>query len=405
MRIKPFNALRPPIDLTAKVASPPYDVMSIAEAKVITDKNPMSFLHITMSAVDLPADVDEKSPEAYKQAHSALNDFVSKGYLQDDPEPALYLYRLTMNGHAQRGVVTVSHTLDYDNELIKKHEHTRRAPEEDRTLHIKTLEAQTGPVFLTYRDDAKIDAFLAEVEKGTPLYDYTADDGIDHAVWKIEDCDTLVSLFADIPTDYIADGHHRAAASACVAREYRAANGGDELAEPNWFLTVIFPAGQLKIMPYNRCVKGLNGLTEEAFIDQVKAAGFAVAETDQPSPAQPGTVCMYLGKKWYELTCPKIDSDDPVKLMDVSILQEKVLSPILDIQDPRKDARIFFVGGIRGTAELEKNVNSDEATVAFSMYPTSIEQLMSVSDADKVMPPKSTWFEPKLRSGLFVHRI
>jgi uncharacterized protein (DUF1015 family) len=406
MRIKAFQAFRPPLNLTSQVASPPYDVLSVDEARELTAGNPASFLHITLPAIDLPADISPEADAVYEKAAENLQLFKEKGYLVQDETPCLFLYRLNMNGHIQRGVVAVSHTQDYEEERIKKHEHTRPAPEADRTRHIQTLNAQTGPVFLTYRDDAQIDTLLAEVENQQPLYDFTAPDGVQHTVWNIENTDRLVDLFAAVPVDYIADGHHRAAASARVARERREADPqttGEE--EYNWFLTVIFPARQLKILPYNRCVADLNGLSKEDFLTRIREQDFTVEETQTEAPEDAGYVCMYLGGVWYRLSWQPPQTEDPVKSMDVSVLQDRLLQPILGIDDPRKDARVSFVGGIRGTAELKKRVDSGRDTVAFSMYPTGIDQLMAVSDAGQVMPPKSTWFEPKLRSGLFLHAL
>lgn len=404
MRIKAFNAYRPPLEITDKLASLPYDVLSVEEARVLTADNPHSFLHVSIPAVDLPEDTPEKDESVYRKAGENFRMFIEKKYLIRDEQPGLFLYRLTMGGHQQRGLVTVSHVDDYDRELIKKHEHTRAAPEEDRTRHIEALNAQAGPVFLAYRDVPEITALLAEVEKGVPMFDFTAVDGIQHAAWRISDTQRLVDLFAEVPVDYIADGHHRASAAARVARDRRAANPshtGDE--EYNWFLTVIFPAGQLQILPYNRCIADLHGLTPAGLMDGIREAGFSIRETAQTKPGKPGMICMYLAGKWYALICPKLETSDPVQAMDVSILQNLVLDPLLGIEDPRKNPRASFVGGIRGPEELKKRVDTGRDAVAFSMYPTGMQQLMNVADANQVMPPKSTWFEPKLRSGLFVH--
>lgn len=404
MRIKAFNAYRPPLEITAKLASLPYDVLSVDEARVLTADNPYSFLHVSLPGVDLPVGTPEKDESVYRKAHENFQMFIQKKYLVRDEKPGLFLYRLTMGNHQQRGLVTVSHVDDYEKELIKKHEHTRAAPEEDRTRHIEALNAQSGPVFLAYRDVPAISRLLADVEKGKPMFDFTAVDGIQHAAWRIPDTQRLVDLFASVPVDYIADGHHRASAAARVARERRAANPahtGDE--EYNWFLTVIFPAGQLQILPYNRCIADLNGLTPDGLMKGLRKAGFSIRETREDKPNRSGAICMYLAGKWYELVCPTVKTTDPVKSMDVSILQDLVLAPLLGIDDPRKNSRASFVGGIRGPEELVKRVDEGRGEVAFSMYPTSLEQLMSVSDAGQVMPPKSTWFEPKLRSGLFVH--
>lgn len=406
MRIKPFNALRPPLTESDAVASPPYDVLSIAEAREMVKGNPKSFLHITLPAIDLPDEAADDAAVLYDQAASTLKQFQEKGYLVADAEPALYLYRLIMGDHCQRGVVAVSHTGDYDASLIKKHEKTREAPEKDRTQHIEALNAQTGPVFLTYRADEQIDALLADIEKGASLYDFTAPDGVQHAVWAIPEPQRVVDLFEAIPVDYIADGHHRAAAAARVARERRAANPkAAEGQEADWFLTVLFPAEQLKVLAYNRCVADLNGLSKEEFVARVEGQGFTVEASGEELPEKAGTACMYLDGAWYTLSWPAVESDSPVDCMDVSVLQGKLLDPILGIDDPRKNARISFVGGIRGTEELKKRVDEGRDAVVFSMFPTSIQELMAASDADQMMPPKSTWFEPKLRSGLFVHTL
>ncbi|MDD2235799.1 MAG: DUF1015 family protein [Kiritimatiellae bacterium] len=406
MRIKAFKAYRPPLELTEKLASLPYDVYSVEEARELTADNPHAFLHISIPAVDLPEDTPEKDESVYQKAGENFQTFITKGYLVQDEQPGLFLYRQIMGKHAQRGLVAVSHVNDYDKELIKKHEHTRAAPEEDRTRHIEALNAQAGPVFLTYRDVPEINDLLSEIEKTEPLFDFTAPDGIQHAAWRIPETERLVQLFDAIPVDYIADGHHRASAASRVARERRAAHpehSGDE--EYNWFLTVLFPATQLQILPYNRCIADLQGLTPNELLEAIRLAGFALRETTLTKPDKPGTICMYLAGKWYEMTCPEVDSSDPVQTMDVSILQNRVLAPILGIDDPRKNPRASFVGGIRGPEELKKRVDSGRDAVAFSMYPTDIRKLMDVADANLVMPPKSTWFEPKLRSGLFVHAL
>ncbi|NCC52243.1 MAG: DUF1015 domain-containing protein [Spartobacteria bacterium] len=404
MRIKAFCALRPAEGLTAKVASPPYDVLSTEEARTMAENDPMSFLHITRPEIDLDHAVAGDSEEAYNQAAVNFKHFQEKAYLVQDEQPGLFLYRLTMGNHEQRGLVACSHTGDYDAGLIKKHENTRPGPENDRTRHIQTLEAQTGPVFLTYRDEPAIDQVLASVEQTPALFDFTAPDGIKHAVWRIPEPDRIVAIFKDIPATYIADGHHRAAASARVARERRAATGGNTDAESDWFLTVLFPAGQLKILPYNRVVHDLNGMTPEALLEALDGM-FTLTKDADPSPQKSGCISMYLAGRWYGLQWTPEVSDDPVAVMDVSVLQHRVLDGLLGIKDPRKDPRVSFVGGIRGTAELEKLVNAGDAAAAFSMYPTTVDQLLAVADANQCMPPKSTWFEPKLRSGLFVHLL
>lgn len=403
MKIRAFKAFRPASETAAEVASPPYDVLSDAEARAMTGDNDSFFLHVTMPQIDLPEGTSAKDDVAYAKAGENLDHFLSKGYLKAENAPCFYLYRQIMGDHVQRGVVTLSLVEDYEKGLIKKHEFTRRAPEDDRTRHISSLNAQCGPVFLTYRDEAAIDAFLAEVEAGEPETSFVAADGIAHAVWPIADTAKLEELFGSVEAAYIADGHHRAAAAARVCRERKAeTDTGDE---PYYgFLTVLFPASQLKVLAYNRVVNSLNGMDTEGFLKRL-GEDFAVSETAEPLPATASTASMYLGGKWYGLSWKVTASDNPVDSLDVSMLQNNLFSVILGIEDPRADERIAFVGGIRGTKDLERRVDSGEAVVAFSLYPTAIEQLMDVSDANLVMPPKSTWFEPKLRSGLFVHRL
>jgi uncharacterized protein (DUF1015 family) len=362
----------------------------------------MNFLHVVRPEIDLPEGTASDSSEAYQKAAENLNALQKQDYLVQDEAPAVYVYRLVMGKHTQVGVVTLCRVDEYDQGLIKKHEHTRQKPEDDRTRHIQTLGAQTGPVFLTYRDQAAIDNQVAGIVETDPLYDFTAQDGIRHTIWQVKDPAQLVDAFEAVPCAYIADGHHRAAAAARYAREAREAGEANE--ESDWFLTVLFPAGQLQILPYNRAVKDLNGMTSEQFREKL-AAEFEIVDGVEAAPAEPGRIAMYLDGQWSELRWKPDPDADVVGAMDVSVLQNRVLDAMLGIQNPRKDARLACVGGIRGTQDLERRVDSGEAAVAFSFYPTSVEQLMAVSDAEKVMPPKSTWFEPKLRSGLFVHLL
>ncbi len=316
--------------------------------------------------------------------------------------PSLYVYQQQMGAHRQRGLVAVCHVEDYDAELIKKHEKTRKDKEDDRTRLIDTLGANTGPVFLTYRDEASVTALVEAKTKETPLHDFTAPDGIRHTVWRIAGGEDWIRAFGRVPVTYIADGHHRAASAARVARLCRERNSGHTGAEDyNWFLCVLFPASELKILPYNRIGFDLNGHAPADFLAKVKAK-FGLIENAPPSPAAVGQVSMYLGGKWYGLRCPAEAKADPVARLDVSVLQDKLLAPLLGVDDPRTSKRIDFVGGIRGPDELVKRVNADGG-VAFSLYPVTIAQLMDIADAGQIMPPKSTWFEPKLRSGLFVH--
>ena len=405
MRIKPFKALRPDPAKVEKVASPPYDVLNSEEARAMAEGNPDSFLHVVKPEIDLPEGTDLYSDAVYAKAVENLAALQARCVLIREDHPCLYLYSQMMGDHTQYGLVCCCHVEDYDADLIKKHEHTRPQKENDRTRHVSESNANAGPVFLTYRDDATISAIASEVKNQAPLYDFTSADGIRHVVWRIDDSAALVSAFGAVPELFVADGHHRSASAARVGRERREANPnhtGEE--EYNWFLAVLFPASELMILPYNRIVQDLNGNTADEFLEKVKAV-FAVTDDASPSPTQAGHVSMYLDGKWYDLSWDPVKTDDPVTAMDVSVLQDRLLGPILAIDDPRKSDRIDFVGGIRGPGELKKRVDSGGDAVAFSMYPTSVEQLMAVADAGKIMPPKSTWFEPKLRSGLLVHTL
>ncbi len=394
------------MELASKVASLPYDVVDTAEAKALASDNPFSFFHISRPEIDLPDGAELSSPEAYAKAAENFADFRGRGVLKQDEESCLYLYRLVRLGREQVGLVAVCHAGDYERGIIKKHEKTRKVPEDDRTRHIQAINANSGPVFLAYRDRPEIDGAANAVKAGEPLYDFEAVDGIRHTIWRIERTEEIVRLFADVPEAYIADGHHRAAAAARVARERAEAAGaghsGNE--EYNWFMAVLFPASQLRILPYNRSVKDLNGLQPEEFMSAVKSR-FAVSDNAKPSPDCPASISMYLAGKWFELSWTPVETANPADALDVSILQDRLLEPVLGITDPRNNPRIEFIGGIRGTEELVKRVDSGRAAVAFSMYPASIDQLMAISDAGQVMPPKSTWFEPKLRSGLLVHTL
>ena len=406
-RIKAFHAVRPPAELAETVASVPYDVVNRAEAAALAEGNPNSFLHVIRPDIDLPEDVGAYDDIVYETAAANLKKLMAQGALSRDEAESLFLYRQIMNGQPQVGLVCCSHVEDYENNLILKHEKTRPAKEDDRTRHVTTLNAHAGPVFLTYRDVEAVNAFVDEALTTEPIYDFTAPDGVQHTVWRITSPEAVVQAVSEVPQFYVADGHHRAA-SAWRAAEYRKsknpAHTGQE--EYNWFLTVLFPASQLKILAYNRVVKDLNGHDAATLLSKLGEVGEVTATTD-PLPSAAGSFCVYVAGKWHRVTVPeaKIDHADPINSLDVALLENWVLQPILGIDDVRTDARIDFVGGIRGTGELEKLVDSGAWAVAFSMYPTSIEQLMSVSDAGEVMPPKSTWFEPKLRSGLFVHQL
>ena len=407
MRLHSFPAIRPAPALASRVAAVPYDVVDRDEAAELARGNPHSFLHVGRSDIDLPDDTDPHDPRVYSGARAALESFIAQGTLIRDREPSLYLYRQIMDGRSQVGVVGCVHVDDYENDVIRKHEKTRPDKEDDRTRHVLTLNAHAEPVFLAYRGEKRIDDLTAAVLRTEPLYDFTASDGVRHTVWQIPDSRALAHAFEAVPTAYVADGHHRSASAWRAGKERRAANPrhlGNE--EYNWFLAVLFPADQLTILPYNRVVRDLAGKTAAAVLRDLAQVG-RVTRTDNPRPPHPGSFCVYLERAWHrvELDPGSIDRSDPIGSLDVSLLQDRVLGPILQVGDPRTDKRLEFVGGIRGTAELERRVNSGDMAIAFSLYPTTMEQLIAVSDAGKVMPHKSTWFEPKLRSGLFVHEL
>jgi uncharacterized protein (DUF1015 family) len=407
VRVQPFQAVRPDPKLASRVAAVPYDVVDRTEAAELARGNPHSFLHVGRSDIDLPDDTDPHDPRIYGQAREALEQFVAQGVLLRDRERSLYLYRQEMDGRTQTGVVGCVHVDDYEGNIIRKHEKTRPDKEDDRTRHVLTLNAHAEPVFLAYRAQPRIDREAQEISTTRPLYDFVAPDGVRHTVWKVPAPGTLQQAFQSIPHVYVADGHHRSASAWRAGKDRRAANPkhtGSE--EYNWFLAVLFPADQLRILPYNRVVRDLAGKSSAEVSRELQRIG-RVTPTRDPRPGRSGTFCIFLEGRWQclELAEETIDRSDPIASLDVSLLQDRVLGPILGIGDPRTDKRIDFVGGIRGTAELERRVNSGGAAIAFSLFPTSMEQLMAVSDAGCFMPPKSTWFEPKLRSGLFVHEL
>ncbi len=407
MRLNPFRAVRPAPELAERVASVPYDVVSRSEAAELARGNPYSFLHVGRSDIDLPQDIDPYDPRVYAQARRALDQFLAGGTLLRESSPSLYLYRQVMDGRAQVGVVGCVHIDDYEADVIRKHEKTRQDKEDDRTRHVLTLNANAEPVFLTYRGHADIEALVEPLLQTQPLYDFTAPDGVRHTVWQVPAAIGLVEAFRRVPYAYVADGHHRSASAWRAGKEIRARPPQHRGAgEYNWFLAVLFPADQLRILPYNRVVRDLNDLGWSGVLARLAHIG-RVWPTEDPHPPRPGTFCFYLKGAWYvlELDEAGIDGTDPIGSLDVALLQERVLGPIFGIEDPRTDKRIDFVGGIRGTKELERRVRSGEMAIAFSLYPTTLEQLMAVADAGKVMPPKSTWFEPKLCSGLFVHEL
>lgn len=406
--IRPFNALRPEASRAAQVAAVPYDVVNTEEARALASGNPFSFLHVSRPEIDLPDGTPIYGDEVYGQAVRNFDKLKSECPLEVEAAPSLYLYRLIMGDQEQIGVVACCSVDEYDRDIIRKHERTRRDKEDDRTRHILALRAQTGPVFLTYRAQSKIDALIAAaLNDNEPLYNFVANDDIRHTIWRVANSEALVQAFAEVPYLYIADGHHRAA-SASRARAEMKEHGfsfiGNE--EYNFFQCVIFPDNQLRILPYNRIVRDLNGMSADEFLTRV-GEQFIVSDGGAPSPNERGTWSMYLNGSWRGLKL-RDDSSKPsgaVESLDVSILQDRLLDPILGIKDVRTDKRIDFVGGIRGTQELEKLVDEGKAAVAFSMYPTTIDDLLKVSDAGEIMPPKSTWFEPKLRDGLLSHEI
>ncbi len=406
--IRPFKALRPQPQQAKLVASRPYDVLNSAEAKKEAQGNPASFLHITKSEIDLPESVDIHAEPVYEKAKENLAAFIKRDILFREDKECYYVYRLIMNGRPQTGLVAVSSVDDYEQDIIKKHEFTRPEKEQDRINHIKTSGAQTGNVFLAYRNHAGVDAIIEKWTTGrSPVYDFTAEDGIQHTVWIISDSSVVAQvteLFAqEVPCTYIADGHHRAASAAKV----RAQLGDKATPGSNWFLTTLFPASQLYIMDYNRVVKDLNGLTPEAFLQALeKDFTVTLKGKEAVKPASLHSFGLYLGGNWYELTSKEGSyTSDPIGVLDVTILSNNVLDPILGIKDQRTDKRIDFVGGIRGSQELERRVDSGDMQLAFSLYPVTIEQLFDIADSGNVMPPKSTWFEPKLRDGLLTHLI
>lgn len=406
-KIRAFRGVRPEKKLAHKIAELPYDVVSLEEAKKIAGDNPYNFYHISRSEIDLPGGTDPYSPEVYQKARNTFESFIQKGYLNVDERPMLYLYSQVMDGRMQTGIVACASVDDYLADTIKKHELTREEKELDRTRHTDIVNANTGPVFLIYRDSEIKRQLVARAMKSEPVYDFTAVDGIRHVVRLIDDTDLINDIRKSFENDilYIADGHHRAASAVRVAKIRREKNPGYTGEEEfNFFLSVIFPHTQLKILAYNRVVRDLNGMPRDEFMKKLDGE-FTIEKSGVKVPAKVNTFSMYTGGEWYTLKPKFAVSSDPIESLDVTIIQKKVLAPILGINDPRKDKRIDFVGGIRGTAELEKVVDSGEFAVAFSMYPTEIEQLMKVSDNGMIMPPKSTWFEPKLRSGLVVHEL
>jgi len=411
--LKPFSAFRPVPHLVSRVAALPYDVMDRQEAKEMVKNNPYSFLHVDKAEIDLEDSVHPYDEQVYQEAKKNLDQMIEQGVYKQDNTASLYLYRLTMNGRSQVGIVGCVPIDAYLNNEIKKHELTRADKEQDRIRHVDICNAHTGPIFLTYSHQVSIDKIVAKhIYEQNPIYDFISEDEVRHEVWHIscqEEIQKIQKEFLKVPVLYIADGHHRAASAVQVGltrREKKLDYTGKE--EFNFFLGVLFPHNQLKILDYNRVVKDLNGLTEEGFLSAIQSS-FTLQpwECEEPyQPQTPHTFGMYLGKQWYVLKTREelINDCDPVDQLDVSILQKYLLHPILGIQDPRTDERIDFIGGVRGLKEIERRVKQD-MKVGFSLYPTTIEELMEIADADQIMPPKSTWFEPKLRSGIFLHLL
>lgn len=401
--LKPFAALRPKPELAAQICELPYDVMSSEEARAMAAGNPLSFLHVSKPEIDLPPGTDLYSDAVYAKGKENFAKFISQGALQQDKQPCFYLYRQIMGGHSQIGLVAAASCEEYLQNIIKKHEFTRPDKEDDRVRHIETLNSQTGPVFLTYRAVDALDTFIADRVAKTPEVDFTGKDGVRHTSWTVADADGIKFIadqFAEIPFLYIADGHHR---SAAAGRVYQSRKGAGHSGQ---FLTVIFPHNQMQILPYNRVLKSLNGLTAPQLLQKLDAI-FVLKSNGAAKPTRKHELGLFISGQWHTLTFrPQFAAtSDPIEKLDVTLLQKFVLDPIFGITDPRTSKQINFVGGIRGTAELEKLVSSGEYACAFSMFPTSIEDLMTIADAGGIMPPKSTWFEPKLRDAMFCHMI
>lgn len=413
--IKPFRGLRPTRELAAAVASQPYDVLNRAEAYELAKDNPHSFLHINKPEVDVDESVDVHDQAVYDKGRANLDRFIEQGTLQQDGEEMFYVYKQVMGTHEQIGLVAVASIDAYEQNRIKKHEFTRPDKEDDRVFHMDALNAQVGPVFLTYRTDAEVDRLIAQVISTVPEYDFDAEDGTHHTFWVVEDVAVSANIeaaFENINTLYVADGHHRSAAAARIRHLYQKRNpehSGDEAY--NYFLVVLFPDSQMQILDYNRVVEALPGSSSAEFLAKLQP-NFDIEQSDRDNvkPGKAGEFGFYTDRQWYKLTAnasllASIDTADPVQSLDVSILQESIFTPLLGIEDQRTDTRVDFVGGIRGLQELEKRVDSGQWQAAFALYPTSIESLMAIADAGEVMPPKSTWFEPKLKSGLIVHML
>jgi uncharacterized protein (DUF1015 family) len=409
-RIEPFRGVRPKPELAAQVAAPPYDVLNSEEARAMAANNPYSFLHVGKPEIDLPVGTDLYSDAVYAKGKENFARLRQDGILVQDPQPCFYVYKQVWGEHVQIGLVAGASSQDYLDDVIKKHELTREDKENDRLRHIETLQSQTGPVFLTYRHRESVNRLIATAMGKKPVNDFSTADGVQHIFYVVDDPALIQKIkaeFAAIDYLYVADGHHRSAAAMRIKvtrQQENSAHSGNE--EYNFFLAVIFPDNQMKILPYNRVVKDLNGMSQEQFLHALEQS-FTVAKSSLKAPAQAHEFCLYLNQQWYLLRAKpgSYAAQDPIESLDVSILQRNLLAPLLGIMNPRTDRRIDFVGGIRGTAELEKRVNSGECAVAISMYPTTIAELFSVADSGKIMPPKTTWFEPKLKDGVVVHMI
>ena len=402
--VRPLKALRPRPEIAHRVAAVPYDVVDTEEARRAAGGEPLSFLHVSRPEIDLAPGTDPSAPEVHRQGRRALARLVDEGALVRDEEPALYLYRQAEGGHRQVGVMGAFSVAEYDAGAIRVHERTRPDKEDDRTRHLLALGAQDEPVFLTYRATAAIDRRVAEVvETEPPLYDLVADDGIGHTVWRLADAAPLVAAFAGLDALYVADGHHRSAAASRARAALR-----EERGDGPWdrFLATAVPHDQVRILPYNRVVRDLAGLSPEGLLDRLRDV-VEVSDDDEPHPGERGRFAMYLDRRWVHLVAPRdwVESHDPVESLDAAILQRLVLAPVLGIDDPRTSDRLDFVGGVRGTGELMRRVDAGEAAAAFSLHPLTVDDLMAVADAGRILPPKSTWFEPKLRSGLVVHEL
>ena len=409
--LKPFRGIRPVRELADKVAAPPYDVLNSAEAREMAEGNPYTFLHVNKPEIDLDPALDVHDDSVYQKGAENLQAFIADGVLNQDAEQHFYVYRQIMGQHEQTGLVAVASVEEYEQDLIKKHEFTRPEKGEDRVKHMDVVNAQVGPVFLTYQAVSKIDELIAGITQGTPEYDFTLPDGIRHIFWIVSEADEIADLedsFSKVPCLYVADGHHRSAAATRVKNMRKQANPAHNGTEAyNYFLVVVFPHDQMQILDYNRVVLDLNGLSETELVDRL-GEKFTVRARDKAfKPATLHEFGMYMNGQWYSLNVKAgvVAETDPVARLDVAVLQDNVLKPLLGIDNPRVDKRIDFVGGIRGMAGLQKRVDSGECKVAFACYPTSIEHLMAIADAGEVMPPKSTWFEPKLRSGLVIHSL